>query len=208
MVLAGVPVQAVFFAPELCSSFQGTGCALLPSGFMRTAPVPFLSGPSQTWPRKLVTYVNVVPSANGSAAMSTASPMVPAPDVADALRAVASLASAPVAPAETCTVPSLSAENVQLKTWSLWPGCVTGPAGDGPETSVAAPVPAIVGAEGERPVTAASPELVTVSEAVKLLPSGSVEGIAITAVSADGICTATDEDATALALTGLPSVAS
>ena len=70
------------------------------------------------------------------------------------------------------------------QTWSVWPGNVTGPAGDGPETSVAAPVPAIVGAEGERPVTAASPELVTVSEAVKLLPSGSVEGIAITAVIA------------------------
>src|SRR5207302_407489 len=107
-------------------------------------------------------------------------------------------------------MPSLSAEKVQLKVWSVWPGKVTAPAGDGPDTRPAAPVlPAtIAGTDGASPATDASPELVTVRTAVNVFPSGRVGAMAITAVNAEGFCTTTPEDTTTLALTGLPSVTS
>src|SRR5438128_9658854 len=130
-------------------------------------------------------------------------------DVADTLRHVPSLASVPAASADSCKAPSLTAANLQTNPCPAWPLRRTGPAGDGPETSMTSPtLPGVRdGVVGASAFTAASPQFVTFNETVKVSPSGMLAGIDSVAVSAAGVCTMVDADA-AGAATELPSVAS
>src|SRR5207237_3649251 len=83
-----------------------------------------------------------------------------------------------------------------------------GPAGAGPETRVTLPVPATNGVPAVSPLTAASPELVTVSAAENVSPRGRLRGMTSWALSAEGVCTIAGAEVTGDADTALPSPAS
>src|SRR6267142_4132436 len=160
----GVGETAFLMLPKSVSNPKGTSWAPVPSWLIRTALAPSPLGPRETRPAYSKTKAKGAPSANGSEATGTASPITVVP-LALTVTGLPDRASVPAAERSNRTLPCATALYVQLKIM-LWPAG-TSFAGPGPDWSVTPPVPETA-IEGCTPSASTIPGLSSWSETVNV----------------------------------------